>query len=407
MNRLSSLVVCVFVLVVVYASPVLGDGCFILPVGSAADLSQTRQEAVLAFHDTSVTYVMRTMYTGSPNDFAWVIPVPATPNDVVDHADGALFDELDESTRPRFFTIGAVSRGCGCSADLAGGTSGTSLVTVEASGTAGVFDWAALTSTGADALLGWLNLNGYAVPASAQPFLQTYILQGMHFLAVRIGRPQDLLADAQGQVEIPPLQFTCQTARRYYPMVISRISAASQTEVLLYLIAEHRAEATNVPNGEIPRGDVVRDPNSPSNTNYEALFAAQIAALGGLALITEYAGLLDHLPYNYSSSYNATGDVAAAWPNMPQELRDPNDGFRSGLFLTRMRTLLPPERMTVDFEFDAAAADTTVSSEFWISDANQTAAASVFGPPLAVLGAYALCCAAVRHRRGRRPPPPT
>ena len=76
--------------VVAAASGVRGDGGFFVTIteAPAGDLAQTRQEALLAIHDDGpdgeqrVTYVLRTHYDGNPSEFAWVIPVPATPTDV-------------------------------------------------------------------------------------------------------------------------------------------------------------------------------------------------------------------------------------------------------------------------------------------------------------------------------------
>ena len=51
-------------------------------------------------------------------------------------------------------------------------------VEVEARGQAGIFEWAALTSTGSNALLTWLNANGFRVSAEADG-----IDRALHILA--------------------------------------------------------------------------------------------------------------------------------------------------------------------------------------------------------------------------------
>ncbi|MBN1342882.1 MAG: DUF2330 domain-containing protein [Phycisphaerae bacterium] len=397
-------VLCPFLLVLLVACPAIADGVYFLPVGEAADLAQTRQEAVLAHYDGKTTYVLRTMYTGSPDSFAWVMPLPAIPTDVVAHDTSALFTTLDEITSPVFFSIGP-ARGCGCSLDT-GDAARNGLVTVVASGQAGIFDWAALTSTGANALLTWLNTNGFAVPSSATTILDAYIQQEMFFLAVRVADPANLAPNAQNNVQIPPIQFTCEVTSRFYPMIISRITAAQQTEVLLYVIAPHRAEAANVPNALIDRQSIAADPNSDSGTNYEQLFTDKIAELGGLALITEFASHLDYLSsYDYVNyAVYQADDIVAAWPDIPQDLTDPNGNLTTGLFLTRMRTVLAPNSMTVDFEFQDANTDDSVSREFWFTAASKTGAASLLAQPAALLAVCALFHAGLR-RRNRKPHP--
>ena len=99
-----------------------------------------------------MTYVVHSTYDGRVSEFAWVLPVPATPTDVLAHQNSNMFAELDQGTRPNF-RIEPASRGgkggldCGCAAPVGlGGTSG--ILLVEASGKDGIYDWAALTSSG-------------------------------------------------------------------------------------------------------------------------------------------------------------------------------------------------------------------------------------------------------------------
>jgi hypothetical protein len=366
---------------IAFPSLLQADGGFFYLTGEAADLAQTRQEAVLAVHPdgTKVTYVLRSLYNGDASEFAWVMPVAATPTDVVAHPNSTLFASLDQATRPTFMLMPAYTGGGGCACGGLGGAGGTTtdaIVQVEAGGKAGIYDWAALTSSGSGALLDWLNTNGFATPTSAAAVLDGYIGQGMHFLAVRVR--EGAAPAAGGASEIPPIQFTVETNRRFYPMTISQVSAAQETEVILYVLASHREEAANLPNGLIDSNSLVVDFSSESGTNYEQLFTQKIAALGGLALITEYA--------------SRAPNYMLPWPQVPADLA----GKR--LYLTRMRTLIPRDRMTQDFEFGDAVDDTEVSSVFTVTEATQASAG--VGQMLTALAAVSLFCGLLRwsHR---------
>jgi len=369
--------------ILVVASSALADGVYFEITGEAqaVDLAQTRQEVLLATYRSAsgadnVTYVLQARYSGNPSEFAWVIPTPATPTDVVAHASSALFDELDRFTKPTFTIYEIGARGFGCGAlDATTGQQG-GLVEVEATGQAGIFKWAALTSTGSDALLTWLNANNYNVPASADTVLDGYIQQGMHFLAIRITEPGQVQQGSDGQVEIPPIQYTCQTSQMFYPMAISQISAASETEVLVYVLSNHRAEAANVANAEIEYSELVHDPTSPSLTNYESVFAQKIVENGGMALVTEYA-----------QSY---GGLDSHWSDAPA-------AAAALTFLTRMRTVIAQDKMTFDFLFQDAASDDTVSAEFMVQASSATSTASLFGPSLGILLVFGLFRGAVRR----------
>jgi hypothetical protein len=281
--------------------------------------------------------------------------VPSTPAGIVAHDDDAVFDWLDLLTRPRFmFPWKGGTFGCACAAppldgDLAGGTE-NDLVVVEARGEAGIFEWAALTSTGGSALLTWLNDNDFAVSATAATLLDAYIQDDWHFLAVRVREP-DSVSSATGDIEIPPIQFTCQTTRRVYPMAISQVSAASEVEVVIYILSDHRAAAGNLANLTIDENEIIYDAASESETNYEQLFRQAISAQGGRALITEHAETLD--------------TAGLGWPSL-LDWTDAPAGAAQLQYLTRLRTAMAREHMTIDFEFQDAATDTTVFSSFTV-----------------------------------------
>jgi hypothetical protein len=396
MNRVVA-ATCVSIALLGAACAACADGGYFPPIiGSAADLAQTQQEVLLVIQrdapdspTNKVTYVIRSRYAGTPTELAWVIPLPATPTDVVAHPNAALFEALDRSTAPVFIIgyAGPQRVGCGCAGapGLAsnGGGDTTGLVTVEARGTAGVFDWAALTSSGSAALLAWLNDNGFAVSSLAAGVIDNYIQQDAHFLALHVDKPQTL-SSGQGDVEIPPIQFTCRTDRYFYPMTISQISAAQTTEVVVYTLAAHRLEADNLPNAAIEADKLVYRADSPSQTNYERLFTQAGAQPGGPALVTECVTPTDGL------SFWGPAD----WPAAPPGVLDLP-------VLTRMRTVIARDQMNQDFEFRAAKHDTPVDRTFYVTRTSLASAAGVFGQPSAALMVYGAFHIAMKRRTRR------
>ncbi|HUU85730.1 MAG TPA: DUF2330 domain-containing protein [Phycisphaerae bacterium] len=374
------------------ASVALGDGGYFEPA-TVGNLAQTVQKAVIAFHvdaeqgDTLATYVLQSAYEGSAEEFAWVIPVPGTPTNVIAHENDDLLAHLERITAPRLtfvqpydYSTPSGGGGCFCNAvpgvHIEGG--GDMLgednqgVAIEDRGQAGIFEWVALTSTGSDDLLTWLDENGFAVPEEAEAILNGYIEEDWHFLALRVAEPEES-QDSFDEVDIPAIQFTCQTTERVYPMAISQVSAAEEAEVLVYVLAEHRAEAANLGNGVVDRDRVIYDPDGESKTNYEELLVEIVTENDGLALITEYAegvpGGRDYVP----------------WP----EGTDP--GVIALPFLTRMRTVIARSDMTIDFEFEDAPEDEAVYENFYITMKRSPDVAGVAGPPLVgvlVFGAF-------------------
>ncbi len=382
---------------VLAAAPAMGDGCLISSTQQTQSgrLAQTRQEVLMMVDEggtdemdiwtpPSVTYVLRSRYTGNAAEIAWVLPIPTTPTDVVAHVSNTLFEALSRATSPKFYIPGPPRTGmpCGCAA-AGDSTRATGLVNVEASGQAGVYDWAALTSGGSTALVDWLNTNGFGVPQDAEPILQPYIDQGWHFLAVRV-RPGGLVFSAATHRDIPPIQFKCETSRRVYPLVISRISAAESTELVVYVAGAHYAQVKNAPNGIIEKTRLALDSRNPSGTNYEDVFAETVAGLGGPALITEWT------------------DVVQAWTfedgwGTPLALNE----LPEGTHLTRLRTVLTREQMDRDLEFENTPDDTRrvegyffVGPEWWM--------ASAAARPGAGLGVMAVAAMALKRRTRAR-----
>src|SRR5437879_5385277 len=62
---------------------------------------QSAERLIFAVDPGQITLYEQIHYTGSPKDFAWVLPVPAVPK--VDTASISLFQELDQQTAPRLY----------------------------------------------------------------------------------------------------------------------------------------------------------------------------------------------------------------------------------------------------------------------------------------------------------------
>ena len=121
------------------------------------------------------------------------------------------------------------------------------------------------------------------------------------------------------------------------------------------------------------------DVDSPSKSNYEWVFAHSLADLGGTALITEYA---QAGPY-WLNAKRWIGDV-------PGRL-----GLR---FLTRMRTVLSPEQMELDFEFRYAPDDELVENAFSVQDWPLAGMASLAIGPLGAFLLFSLLRLAVGRK---------
>jgi hypothetical protein len=248
--------------------------------------------------------------------------VPANPIEVQE-ASEKIFALLDHATAPRMAIYERRSSffGCGCSAGTEEVSVTGSAVTVEQSGAVGHYDYAVLSADDARPLMAWLNEHQYAIPDTAAEALQHYLARGWHFLALRLRADPD----AQRLLAPHPITYRYESQSLVFPLVISRVSADEENEILLYILAE----MTYVPNNwrihTIDEADLRPVRQSPSRTNYEQLLRA--ATFDDHAFVLELTG---------------PSQIAGTLP------LDLGDAPAMPLRLTRLRAVMPPNRMDRD-----------------------------------------------------------
>lgn len=371
-------------------APLGADGGFFMT--TANTLAQERQEVVIAIHEDDmgplVTYVIASDFSGPPQEFAWILPVGGTVVEadggaVRVHESRALFDDLRWASEPIFrrFAGGAGGGWFACAPLGAPDAAGGRLVEVVAEGEAGGLSWVVLDAEAGEPLIDWLRSEGYAVPDEALPAVEAYTQATQidwSFVAVRV-------SDAPGAVDtdlrrIPPVEFTVRAPVPRYPMVISSVSAAPESEVLIYTIGERAQLPAEQGVFTVAESELMPADN-PSGTNYEDLVRNRISALGPGTLVLEHAA-----PWT---------PAEARWSGAPW------DDDRT-LVLTRMRTLLAPQQMTFDYAFEEAPTLVEVRSDFIVglSVAQSRVATATW---LLVPVGFLLTRRALLRRNGRRP----
>ncbi|GAB4468750.1 MAG: hypothetical protein OHK0029_41230 [Armatimonadaceae bacterium] len=163
-----------------------------------------RQRAMIYFADGQETLVIQPTYQGDPGEFVWLLAVPSRP--LYGIQQGALFSELlqafPEPKEPR------IEDG----------------VSVEER-TIGAYDVAVLSALDKNAVIDWLNRNGYAVPPGAERPIATYVNKGWVFIGCKIANPATNRGLAQGTLAPLRLRFTAE--RPIYPLLLSSAQAGS------------------------------------------------------------------------------------------------------------------------------------------------------------------------------------
>jgi hypothetical protein len=341
-------------------SAAIGDGCALLSksdvdvVGKAGStVTSPRQECLLATDGKMVRVVLRTHFETPSDELAWIVPVPAKPRDI-DKIDPELFAELDKATAPTFYTLvdqpGPI--GCGCAQyavhEPSKASRNGSSVMVYEQGTAGIFEYVVLGSTNGDELSKWLNTNGYALPIGSERILTRYVDNGWYWLAMKLRKN---LPDSN-KIIPHPVTYTYDAEMLTYPLVISQISASLENEIVLYVLGSTRYAPANWSNSSL--NDLIYKPykpteekedftraDTPSGTTYEHFFENATKSKDGQIFITESAQTLAKM------ALTGNRDEVELQESIHQLLQD----FMSttdNLYLTRLRTVMPPKAMNRD-----------------------------------------------------------
>lgn len=256
--------------------------------------------------DTSVLWD-QVQYTGSPVEFAWVLPVK--PGATLEVASDAWFEALDAATAVRVSapTLQCVTRsqvvddysyhGCqvaagpaaaaGCGAEGAGAVRDTTEITelapekppvsVVHQGSAGPYETVTLHSNEPGVLTDWLVAHGYAIGADIQPTLDGYAEQGFDFIALR-------LAPNLGVQQMKPVRVVQPGAVTTLPLRMVAAGTGASVSLTLFVIAEGRIGPQNFASAEIPH-PITWNFNSQAS-DYGSL---RSQSLGGSAWLTAYA----------------------------------------------------------------------------------------------------------------------
>jgi hypothetical protein len=316
---LAALGTLLIVIGLVRPSPALACGgffCTTIPVDQAAE------RIIFAVDEGRITTFVQINYVGSPDEFAWVLPVPAPPK--LDTADMATFRDLDRMTTPVFIpppSPDCLRRQVPMAAPAAAGREG---VQVLDSGVVGPFGYHVVTSPDPGEMVRWLRDNGYRIEPAMEPLIKVYTDEGLVFLAMKLQPGKD-------SRDITPIRLEYPGRQPMIPLRLTAVAAEPNMGVLVWLFGAGRTEPLNYVEMTVSDGEVGFNPFGANN--YRQIVGQAADQAGGRAFVAEFAG--------------------------PTSLLRPTDPTVQLLvqqypYLTRFYTRLSPEEMTVDPVFDFA-----------------------------------------------------
>jgi hypothetical protein len=367
-------------------------GCVSPPDVAAGgnQVAQSGEHILFEVGEGTITAHVLIEYSGSPEKFAWLVPVPSVPEFGI--TPPLLFRLIDNSSAPTLVQEVAENLCPAAEFECAKHpecptttTSWTDSTTWDSTGTAdttatpdieieleeqvGDYEVVVFRAEEASASVTWLKANGFVVNDSMAPYMQPYLDAHMSFVAVK------LLPQA-GVSSIKPLRMTYVAEQPMIPLQLTAVAAEPHMPVTTYISAK---------NAYVPRDFALVELDQDelglgrSGTNYPSLVSRTLDRVGGAGFILESARPL--LPVT-----DGTGCCSSAWDwcGIENDLRcqcplselDASDCadfpeiveayeiyqrmVGEGLTLSRLLTRLSPEEMTFDPVFvpDASIANT-------------------------------------------------
>jgi hypothetical protein len=218
--------------------------CYFSALG--ADVNQPSQKAFLTWDPAakSESFTVQPRFEGNAADFGMVIPTPTRPR--LNEMPRDFFKELAVFTilKPMpldkykpLLPVYAAAPGGEVRRDTEAGT-----VKVLEAGVVGSLDYKIITAERADDLFAWLKENQYRYAGDEQT-LDFYIQKAWFFTVMKID-PKQMKRAADGSYtgDVTPTRFTFSSDRLIYPLRITRISVAKETEALFYVQAPHKVD---------------------------------------------------------------------------------------------------------------------------------------------------------------------
>jgi hypothetical protein len=264
-------------------------GCVVPPLQST---QVTGHRMILAASKTQTTLYDQIEYAGSPESFAWFLPIKGEV-DVGLSAD-AMFAYLGDESQVvvyppelpcvnRYDDSVATADAAGEPSDDGGGVyvAPEDPVNVIAQEVVGPYETVQIESEKPGALTQWLVDHGYDVPEDVQPIIDDYQSEGFGFLAMK-------LVPGEGVNSMRPVRVTTPGGGLGLPLRMVAAGTGAITPVTLYVVSEGRYEVDNRPNLRINEYLVAWDWDNDIS-NYREIRDGMADGSDGLGWVTESA----------------------------------------------------------------------------------------------------------------------
>jgi len=354
--RQSLILAGILITVLATGQAALADGCpFVSQSRAALPVTSSRQQGYLIHFDGWETLCLQANYRGPVADVAWVVPVPSEPE--IGLGDFATLETMEEKTRPQVVIEKLPQSKTSCEeraprpAEIGKPGLGVELMK---SAQVGDLDVEVIGGKDGEAVAGWLREHGYRVPATAPAALDNYVRRGFKFVVAQVRAERAWTGDEakgkEGLFSGTLLKLRFRSEKPFYPLALSRLAAAEETEIILFTVTEHRLQPQDWATGEL-RHEVllsdVEDLAKKGETKDAQLgpMRQALRVMGGPGLVTE-AALPTFCEFDENERPSMTGLKKDKWGR-----------YLRKAVLGRWHTMLKPEELKRDIYFERAPTD--------------------------------------------------
>ena len=249
-------------------------------------------------------------YSGSPKEFAWVLPI--RPGAYIEASTDAWFEVLEAVTHTTVsppqvscnypyngygadYGFGSRGSGCGCGSEDsnvaalaagranvdAGAALGPPPVEVIHEGTVGSYETVTLRSRDGSALRKWLTDHGYAIPPDIDPIIDVYVSEGADFIALR-------LIPGAGVNAMTPVRVITPSGPAILPLRMVAAGTGPFVDIVLYVIAERRDGLADLTESKLDPKSVSYD-FAINESNYASLRDTALEDHNGASYLTTFS----------------------------------------------------------------------------------------------------------------------
>jgi hypothetical protein len=207
------------------------------------------QQVILETTETGSAVEYANSYSGSAEDFGWIIVVPA-PFEAISDGDLDRFERLEARSQPRIESVSAASEdaaGCGCAgADQSKSAGGVELggtsVDVVAEGFTGTYGYTVVESEDADGLVAWLTANDWVLGAN-EAAVTEYVDEG-GYAFVLVDLAVDAPLDSGVEQMLPPVRIESGSSALMFPARMARDAAPEFQSTRIFVLGDEAATIT-------------------------------------------------------------------------------------------------------------------------------------------------------------------